>query len=156
MDPAHAARVAAMLPIGGTLGSLVTARLMDRMNPFGVLAGAYVLAALAIAATGHALDGTNGLLLTVFMSGFGLSGAQTGANVLAAGYYAPGARATGVAWALGVGRIGSIIGSMTGGLLIARLHTPDRAFLAFALPTLIAASAMLVGAYVYGRRTPSH
>jgi AAHS family 4-hydroxybenzoate transporter-like MFS transporter len=150
IDAAHAARVGAMLPIGGTIGSLINARLMDRLNPFFVLAASYVVAAVSIGAIGYALADPLWVYLAVFMAGLGLSGAQTGANVLVASFYTTGARATGVSWALGVGRMGSILGSVTGGLLIASLHSIGVAFLIFALPTIVAAIAMLVGGRLYG------
>ena len=148
----HAALVGAMLPIGGTIGSLINARLMDRLNPFFVLAGSYVVAAISIGAIGYALADPLWVYIAVFMAGLGLSGAQTGANVLVASFYTTGARATGVSWALGVGRIGSILGSMTGGLLIASLHSIGVAFLIFALPTIVAAIAMLAGGRLYGHQ----
>jgi AAHS family 4-hydroxybenzoate transporter-like MFS transporter len=93
------------------------------------------------------------VFVSVFMAGFGLSGAQTAANVLVAGFYTTAARATGVSWALGVGRIGSIIGSMTGGILLAAFHTVGTAFLLFAAPMVIAGVAMLVNGWIYRGRS---
>ncbi|BCQ26678.1 MFS transporter [Caballeronia sp. NK8] len=152
IDASHAARVGAMLPLGGTLGSLVNARLMDRMNPFFVLSGSYAIAAVSIALIGVAIGEPFLVYVTVFMAGFGLSGAQTGANVLVAGFYTTAARATGVSWALGVGRIGSIIGSMTGGVLLATFHSLTAAFALFAAPVVIAGLAMLANGWVYRSR----
>ncbi|SAK85672.1 major facilitator transporter [Caballeronia pedi] len=152
IDASHAARVGAMLPLGGTLGSLVNARLMDRMNPFFVLSGSYAIAAVSIALIGVAIGEPFLVYVTVFMAGFGLSGAQTGANVLVAGFYTTAARATGVSWALGVGRIGSIIGSMTGGVLLATFHSLPAAFALFAAPVVIAGLAMLANGWVYRSR----
>jgi len=155
IDASHAARVGAMLPLGGTLGSLVNARLMDRVNPFFVLTGSYAIAAVAIALIGFAIGDPLLVYLTVFMAGFGLSGAQTGANVLVAGFYTTSARATGVSWALGVGRIGSIIGSMTGGVLLVAFHSLTAAFAVFAAPVVIAGLAMLVNGWMYRVRNAS-
>ncbi|WP_158937951.1 MFS transporter [Burkholderia sp. S171] len=149
IDPSHAARVGAMLPLGGTIGSLINARLMDRMNPFFVLAGSYAVAAVSIALIGFSIHEPTWVYLTVFMAGLGLSGAQTGANVLVAGFYTTAARATGVSWALGVGRIGSIIGSMTGGILLAAFHSTGAAFVLFAAPVVIAGVAMLANGWFY-------
>jgi len=149
IDPSHAARVGAMLPLGGTIGSLINARLMDRMNPFFVLAGSYAVAAVSIALIGFSIHEPTWVYPTVFMAGLGLSGAQTGANVLVAGFYTTAARATGVSWALGVGRIGSIIGSMTGGILLAAFHSTGAAFVLFAAPVVIAGVAMLANGWFY-------
>ncbi|MFM0203426.1 MFS transporter [Paraburkholderia fungorum] len=155
IEPSHAARVGAMLPLGGTIGSLINARLMDRMNPFFVLAGSYAVAAVSIALIGLSINEPTWVYVTVFMAGLGLSGAQTGANVLVAGFYTTAARATGVSWALGVGRIGSIIGSMTGGVLLVAFHTVDVAFVAFAAPVVIAGIAMLANGWLYRGRDTS-
>jgi AAHS family 4-hydroxybenzoate transporter-like MFS transporter len=43
-----------------------------------------------------------------------------GANALSASFYPTDCRATGVSWANGVGRSGSILGSMGGGVLVQR------------------------------------
>ncbi|QWC92659.1 aromatic acid/H+ symport family MFS transporter [Cupriavidus metallidurans] len=149
IDASHAARVGAMLPLGGTVGSLLNARLMDRLNPFFVLAGSYAIAAISTALIGASINEPLWVYVSVFMAGFGLSGAQTAANVLVAGFYTTAARATGVSWALGVGRIGSIIGSMTGGILLASFQTVEAAFGAFAAPMLIAGVAMLANGWIY-------
>ncbi|WP_080758982.1 MFS transporter [Pandoraea fibrosis] len=152
---AHAAQVGAMLPIGGTLGSLLNARLMDRFNPFVVLAFSYAVAAVSIALIGMSLHSATLVFITVFFAGFGLSGAQTGANVLVAGFYTTGARATGVSWALGIGRVGSIIGSMTGGVLLAAMSSVQVSFLVFALPAVIAGMAMIANGVRYRRQQAS-
>ncbi|VVE62089.1 4-hydroxybenzoate transporter [Pandoraea captiosa] len=152
---AHAAQVGAMLPIGGTLGSLLNARLMDRFNPFVVLAMSYMIAAVSIALIGISVNSATLVFVTVFFAGFGLSGAQTGANVLVAGFYTTGARATGVSWALGVGRVGSIIGSMTGGVLLATLGSVPVSFLVFALPAVIAGLAMIANGLRYRKPSPA-
>ncbi|EIN02749.1 4-hydroxybenzoate transporter [Paraburkholderia hospita] len=149
MSAARAAQVSALLPVSGTVGALVNAALMRRMNPFIVLSVSYVVAAISIAFIGHAMNNPVLLAVAVWFSGLGLSGAQTGANVLVAGFYETRARATGVSWALGVGRVGSIIGSMTGGLLLALLHSPTVAFPVFAAPALVAAAAMLGTGWLY-------
>ena len=149
IDAAQAARVGAMLPLGGTIGSLINARLMDRTNPFFVLAGSYAVAAISIALIGLSINEPIWVYVAVFLAGLGLSGAQTGANVLVAGFYTTAARATGVSWALGVGRVGSIIGSMTGGILLAALNSVSAAFVVFAVPVVIAGVAMLANGWLY-------
>lgn len=145
----EAATIGAMMPIGGTIGSLINAWLMDRLNPFLVLTASYFVAAVAIALIGHAIGHTSWIYCAVFFTGLGLSGAQTGANVLVSVFYTTEARATGVSWALAVGRIGSIVGSMTGGLLLAALVTPAAAFPVFAIPVVVAGLTMFVISFLY-------
>ena len=138
-----------MMPVGGTIGSLINARLMDRYNPFFVLTCSYVVAALSIGMIGAAIAHPGWLYAAVFCTGLGLSGAQTGANVLVSGFYTTAARATGVIWALAVGRVGSIVGSVTGGMLLAAVATRQTAFIVFAIPAVIAGCAMLATGRLY-------
>jgi AAHS family 4-hydroxybenzoate transporter-like MFS transporter len=50
------------------------------------------------------------LVAAVLGAGVCVVGGQTAANALTAGVYPTAVRATGVGWALGIGRIGSIVG----------------------------------------------
>jgi hypothetical protein len=51
-------------------------------------------------------------------AGFCVSGRQIGVNALAAEFYPTACRATGASWALGIGRSGSIAGSLVGGVML--------------------------------------
>jgi AAHS family 4-hydroxybenzoate transporter-like MFS transporter len=77
----------------------------------------------------------------VFLAGFCVIGAQTGANSLAAESYPTGIRSTGSGWALGIGRIGSIAGPVLGGVLLSSHMEMTRVFWAAAVPPLVAAMA---------------
>ena len=74
--------------------------------------------------------------------GAGTVGAQNCNNGIAAKFYPTEMRATGIGWALAVGRIGSIIGPAVGGLLLAT--GPDAIFVFAMVPPLVAAAAYLV------------
>ncbi|MTV37192.1 MFS transporter [Duganella radicis] len=137
-----AARIAAMVPLGGTIGAVLLARLMDRGNPCLVLSLTYLLSGAAIAALGHVIAEPGWLACAAFVVGFGVVGAQTGMNAFVAGIYPTPARATGISWALAVGRIGSIVGSMTGGALLAAFADPGSLFQMVAIPTVLAAVAL--------------
>jgi AAHS family 4-hydroxybenzoate transporter-like MFS transporter len=64
--------------------------------------------------------------------------------VLSATIYPTAVRSTGVGWALGVGRVGAIIGPAAGGMLLGA-HIPARTlFFMIAVPALIAALSMFV------------
>jgi AAHS family 4-hydroxybenzoate transporter-like MFS transporter len=53
--------------------------------------------------------------MAIFAAGFCIVGGQTAANALAANFYPTSIRATGVGWALGIGRVGSIVGPLIAG-----------------------------------------
>jgi AAHS family 4-hydroxybenzoate transporter-like MFS transporter len=131
-----------LLQVGGVVGTLVLARLIDRMRPYPVLAAAYFFAAIFLAAIGYAGSSIATIMALVFAVGFCVVGAQIGANALAALYYPTFIRSSGVGWALGIGRIGSIIGPVVGGILLAQHWSITMIFLVGAIPALIAAAAV--------------
>jgi MFS transporter, AAHS family, 4-hydroxybenzoate transporter len=55
--------------------------------------------------------------------------------------YPPSIRSTGVGWALGIGRLGAILGPLIGGVLIGLKWTSRDLFLAAAVPAAIAATS---------------
>ena len=132
----------ALLQVGGVVGTLTLARLIDQYGPYRVLAAAYFIAGLFIAAIGSAGSSIGLIIPAVFGAGFCVVGAQIGANALAATYYPTFIRSTGVGWALGIGRIGSIIGPVLGGIMLAlQWHIPT-IFVAGAVPVFLAACAV--------------
>lgn len=137
-----AARIAAMAPLGGTIGALLLARLMDRFNPFLVLAAGYVGSSAALFAIGLFINSVGLLAIVVFCAGFGAVGAQTGMNALAATLYPTQIRATGVSWALAMGRAGSIAGAISGGALMAWFVNVQALFQFIAVPPVLGAIAL--------------
>jgi AAHS family 4-hydroxybenzoate transporter-like MFS transporter len=131
---------AMLYSIGGTLGGILMSMLMDRYG-FVVIAMLFALAIPSITLLG--LTGMSGpaLLPLVFAAGLTVLGAQFGNNAAAGSLYPTEFRAKAVGWALGVGRLGSILGQVLGGLLI-ELHVPLRGLLLGAsVPMLFGAAA---------------
>jgi MFS transporter, AAHS family, 4-hydroxybenzoate transporter len=139
-----AALITAMLQVGGTAGTLVLGRVFDKVAPFYALAVIYFLAALFIAAVGFSSGSMPALVATIFGAGFCVIGGQIGANSLAAKAYPTAIRATGIGWSLGIGRIGSVIGPVIGGLLLSLQWSMRELFLVSAVPVFIAGIAALV------------
>ena len=148
----RAALITAMYQVGGILGTLLLGRLFDRFSPFVMLALTYLAASVFVLLIGTVGTSIGALVLTVFGAGFCVVGGQIGANALTANSYPTAIRSTGVGWALGIGRIGSIVGPMIGGQLLA-LHWPIRQiFLVAAAPVLVASLAALCISFL--RRAP--
>jgi AAHS family 4-hydroxybenzoate transporter-like MFS transporter len=131
----------ALFQVGGIVGTLVLAFLIERFGPYRVLAITYLVAAVLIAAVGQAGGSIELIIPAVFGAGFCVVGAQIGANALTATFYPTFIRSTGVGWALGIGRIGSIIGPLLGGLMLALQWNIPSIFFAGAAPVLIAGLA---------------
>jgi AAHS family 4-hydroxybenzoate transporter-like MFS transporter len=135
-----AAAVGAMLQVGGVAGTFTLGRFIDRFS-FRALALTYLCAACAVAAIGITSHSTGLVTVAIFVAGFCIVGGQIAANALTATFYPTAIRSTGVGWALGVGRIGSIVGPLVGGLLLANQVGPQSLFAVAAIPALAAAAA---------------
>ncbi|WP_407530232.1 MFS transporter [Methylobacterium oryzisoli] len=138
----EASLVTVMLATGGTVGGLVLGALMDRANPHVVLGLSYLAAAGFVALIGSSTGSVALLVAAVFGAGFCVAGSQIGINALSASYYPTANRATGVAWANAVGRVGSVVGSMIGASLIGLGFGLPATFGIVAVPALIAAASI--------------
>ena len=138
-----ASLITAMFQVGGTLGAIVLGNMMDRYTPHRVLGMTYLLAGAFAAAIGSSTSNIVLLVVTVFGAGFCVSGAQVGANAYAASFYPTASRATGVSWASGIGRIGSVIGAMAGGFMLSLGWSLPLVFVLVAIPAVIAGISML-------------
>jgi len=133
---------AALFQGGGAFGSVFIGRLVDRR---GIPA---VAAIFAVAAPLVAIIGVPGLreamlMGAVFIAGLFVLGGQFGLNALAGTCYPTFIRSTGAGWAFGIGRIGSILGPLVGGVLIG-LGLPSWVLLiCAAVPFLVCAGATL-------------
>jgi AAHS family 4-hydroxybenzoate transporter-like MFS transporter len=73
----------------------------------------------AVGAIGFAgAESETALLVTTFVAGFCVLGIQSGINVCGALVYPTSLRANGSGWELGIGRFGSIVGPLLGGLFV--------------------------------------
>jgi AAHS family 4-hydroxybenzoate transporter-like MFS transporter len=78
------------------------------------------------------------LAATVMGVGFCISGSQIGANAYVARYYPTSSRVTGISWALGIGRLGSVVGALVGGVLLSANISFPVLFAIVAVPAAIA------------------
>lgn len=140
----QAALITMMLQLGGTAGGLILGLLMDRFNPHALLAAAYVAGGLCVSAIGSSAGIPWLLPAVVFGAGFCIAGSQIGINALAAAYYPTASRASGVSWANGIGRSGSVVGSMVGGLLLSFNWGFGTIFAIAAVPALVAGLAIFL------------
>jgi AAHS family 4-hydroxybenzoate transporter-like MFS transporter len=135
-----AAAIGSMLQVGGVVGTFALGSIIDRFS-FRALALVYFLAVFAVGAIGQLGHSVVFVTMAIFAAGFCIVGGQIAANALAAGFYPTAVRATGVGWALGIGRVGSIVGPLIGGALLSANWSAASVFAAAAGAALCAALA---------------
>lgn len=138
-----AAFIASMFQVGGTAGAIVVGRAMDRFEPHAVLFVTYLGGAAAVVFISLTAATPGLMTIAAFAAGFCVSGGQVGANALSAAFYPTPYRATGVSWANGVGRSGSIVGSLAGGVLLGFEWQAAMVYALVAIPATISACALL-------------
>ncbi len=141
---AMAAVVAATLNLSGVAACIVVAPVLERHGLFVIALPAFLIAAIGIAALGSVGIGLASILIASGVAGVGIVVGQNAANALAAAYYPTYIRATGVGWALGIGRIGAVIGPAIGGAMLSLHWSLPKLYLVSAIPDVIAFAAVLV------------
>jgi AAHS family 4-hydroxybenzoate transporter-like MFS transporter len=135
-----AAVIGSMLQVGGVVGAFALGRFIDRFS-FRALALIYFVASIAVAAIGFSGHSIALSTVAIFCAGFCIVGGQGGSNAMAATSYPTTIRSTGVGWALGIGRVGSIVGPLVGGIMLTRRMSSESVFVAAAVPALCACLA---------------
>jgi MFS transporter, AAHS family, 4-hydroxybenzoate transporter len=123
--------------LGAILGIPTQGYLSSRYGLKKVVGLMLVCTALILALFGLA-NNSMMIMLCLFLMGFGIQGGFVGLYAVAARVYPTAFRATGVGWAIGIGRLGGIIGPLLGGLLVAWGFGMAGSFGFFAIPCILA------------------
>jgi len=135
--------VAIWYAIGGCVGGLTMGWLADKLGSLPkVLATAYGMAAITICVAAFSLTNTPVLMVAMFLTGCCINGGQGSLNTISAMFYPTAIRATGIGWALGVGRIGAVIGPAVGGFLVGAAFAPSNVVVTNVLPAVIGVIAI--------------
>jgi MFS family permease len=143
-----------LLNLGGIIGTLLIAGLALRIATGALAVCSLVGAGAAYLALSLSLGTTSAALVGAVAVGLFINAAGNGLNAVAPGLYPPSTRATGVGWAMAVGRIGALTAPMLAGVLLEAGWTPRSLFGLFALPLVIAAGAIAVVTYAPRHRVP--
>ncbi|MBB5499388.1 MFS transporter [Paraburkholderia sp. MM5384-R2] len=131
-----------VLNFGALVGAVSGGWLADRFNMKHVLTGMYACAAISIVLLGFRLPHSL-LLVAVFVAGASTIGTQLAGYAYAGQFYPAAVRGTGIGWASGVGRVGAILAPVMIGALVGMSLPLKQNFIAIAIPSVIAAIAML-------------
>lgn len=137
---------------GGVFACLAEGSLINR-GAHRTLIAEFGLSGLLVAGLSYLLHPFGLALAVTFVLGFQVIGAQAGLNALAAKFYPTSMRSTGVGWALGIGRVGSIVGPWVAGMLLKVGWTPRQLLLSGALCGFAAALAIWFSTLVRGSGT---
>ncbi|SFO47595.1 MFS transporter, AAHS family, 4-hydroxybenzoate transporter [Pseudonocardia ammonioxydans] len=130
--------------VGGIAAALVTGPAMDRFGAGYTLGVLYLVGSVLVGVLGAVFGASLWLLLCVtFLVGCCVSGGQKSVIAFGSLFYPPEMRSTGVAWALGIGRIGGILGPILVGLAVTAGWSTTGLFVVMAVPMLVAAVTVL-------------
>lgn len=136
-----------LFQVGGVLTGWALCRPMDRLGimPVTILFAFGIPVVASIGFVGQWSD--TALMCVIFLSGIRVLGVQFGLNAISASIYPTAYRSSGSGWALGVGRVGSIIGPILGGVLIGA-HLPSQDLFVWASVAYVIAT---VACFILGR-----
>ncbi|MFF9453138.1 MFS transporter [Streptomyces flaveolus] len=134
----------AFLSFGGVVGGIVLLLLAARKGITFALMVMPVIGAVSMVAAATVGTDQAALLLALAGSGAGVTASQIGQLTLAVAMYPPATRTAGVGWAAALGRVGSIVGPATAGILLALSLPGDDIVLLTAVPVVVAAVSAAV------------
>ncbi|MDB5516683.1 MAG: hypothetical protein JWQ17_3441 [Tardiphaga sp.] len=143
-SPERAAFGGVLLNLGGVVGALIISIAVRRAGPYWPVIVALCLGGVLVWLVGQHVGAEQGLLPLVFLAGMGVFGAQLAMPAIAAGLFPAAVRGAGVGWAMGIGRVASIVAPVVGGALIAAQVPWPTLFLIVAVPVFVAALAILL------------
>ncbi len=130
--------------VGGALGTLTMGWLMDRVNPYILIAVFFLVDAAALASLGVLPGGSLIFIIALIIWNYCQVGGQTGINTLATLGYPPEMRSSGIGWAGGSGRIGGIAFPLAGVYALDLMLPLETIMFATAVPAVIVAVLVLV------------
>jgi AAHS family 4-hydroxybenzoate transporter-like MFS transporter len=140
----QATLIVGLVNLGSVAGTALGGRLVDRFDPCIVLVTLFGIGAIGVSSLGYAIGSVTLLGLFAALSGFSLGAASSALLGVAVLIYPSMMRATGVGWAMALGRMGQAIGPLVIAALLAGGFAPNRIFQCWAVPALCAAGAAML------------
>jgi MFS transporter, AAHS family, 4-hydroxybenzoate transporter len=144
MTPKQIVSITGAAQGAGLIGSVVAARLIVSYKPFRVATIGYACAAVLLVVLGKYGIGFAAFMAIYSSLYFFIIGDQNILNAMSGQIYPPKIRATGSGWAIGIGRIGGILGPSIAGALLAFHWTPNQLFMVAGIPTLATAAVIFL------------
>jgi AAHS family benzoate transporter-like MFS transporter len=129
--------------VAATVGGFVLGWILDRVNQHVALAITFAVGGVCLITFGFATS-TVALYTLNALAGALIIGGQNVVHTLVMATYPAGARATGMGWALGIGRLGGLLGPAIGGYLLSLALPFPAYFLFFAIPAVFCSITVVV------------
>ncbi len=137
--------VFAFLNVGSLVATLTIGVLMDRFDSYRTVAGTFVLAFITVGAFGMMVGGSFMMIAVMaVVTGVFIFGANAGMMALCTVSYPVSMRGSGVGWAYGFGKVGSMVGPIVGGLLLSRNWSVTRICVVNGLSGVVAAIVVMI------------
>jgi MFS transporter, AAHS family, 4-hydroxybenzoate transporter len=134
----------AVLNMGGVGGALLLSRIVNFRHALALLALVYLMGAVTMVVMARAEGNFAIVFGAALVAGAAVIGGQIAMNAVTISFYPADGRSTGLGWALGVGRIGSIVGPLLGGTLLKAGWQGTTPVLFASIPMFVAAVAVLI------------
>ena len=152
-EQSFAALSVSIFSLGGIVAALGVGVLIDRFGALRTLITSLSISTVLLFIVGQVLATASPLNLMLLLAacGFFFLGAYGGVNVVLATFYPAVLRATGIGWTKSVGRIGTLLAPVLIGTALSVGIAETSIMSLFALPALLAVSALAVIALVQRR-----
>ncbi|WP_336978126.1 MFS transporter [Altererythrobacter fulvus] len=142
--------VSAMISfIGGATGTLIMGFLMDRVNPYWLIAAFFLVEAVALFLLGQVPFSSGIFLGALIVWNFTQVGGQTGINNLATLSYPPEMRSSGIGWAGGWGRVAGIVLAPFAGAAALRMMLPLETIMTLIATMAVAVAVLIVALGIF-------
>jgi MFS transporter, AAHS family, 4-hydroxybenzoate transporter len=139
IEGARSSVAVALFALGSVFGTPLAGFLVSRFAARRVLPVALFGGAVTFIAVAHTGQSIAVVIVCLGFAGFFLGVASSGLIALGPLLYSTAIRSTGVGWAMGLGRLGAIVGPLATGLLVSQGWQINDTFAALGIPALCAA-----------------
>ena len=139
----QAAFVLGIHGFGALLGMVSAGRLIERFGARPVLVPSLVLGGLCVGALGYAAGAASTMAAVLFAVGLFVGLGASGSIALATLSYPTAMRASGIGWAMGMGRFGQVLAPLLATAVVAAGWTSGQLFLMLAAAPALGALAIL-------------
>jgi MFS transporter, AAHS family, 4-hydroxybenzoate transporter len=144
LEPSQAPYASVTVNAAFILFALPLAYYLPKLNTIKILSFMFICGVLIACALGLtiATQQWGMIFILIALAGFGIGGQQLALNYLVIASYPTEVRATATGWAIGMGRLGAIIGSAVGGIVLTWSGV-NGYFFTLAMPLVIALICVL-------------